>query len=329
MSLEKAQSIVKQEMAQHELRLIDIHGGEPLLNFPLIKELCEWFWDTYPNAETKFFITTNGTQFDGKKEWLKLHCKQIVCALSLDGTPEMNIANRGCAIDEDTLKFVHRLWPTQTVKMTISHTTLPHIAQGVIYAHNHKLRVSANLAYGVDWREDEVVAYKVQLDQLVDFYKLHPDIEPCSIFDAEKLINILKPYSLKRHCQAGQAYYAYDVDGQCYPCHVFAGNTLESSRWVEAASIDFKNDELFDDPECKKCSIHNICPTCYGMNFIERGHVYSRDKSMCEFIKAEKLATCKLYEHKIMLKRLENITEKEYLVLSSINAIHKIFNGEH
>lgn len=326
LSLGQAKSIVRKEMARCELRLVDIHGGEPLLNFPLIKELCEWFWSTYPSAETKFFITTNGTQFEGKKDWFKKHYKQIVCALSLDGTPEMNLANRGYVVAEDTLEFVHQLWPAQTVKMTISHLTLPHVAKGVIYAHDHGFRVSANLAYGVDWTEDEIEVYKGQLRCLTDYYIDHPDIEPCSIFDSEKLISILQPYSLKRHCQAGQMYHAYDVDGQCYPCHVFAGNTLESSRWVEAALIDFKNDELFDDPECRECPIHNICPTCYGMNFIERGHVYSRDKSMCEFVKAEKLAACKLHTHKIMSKQLEKITEKEYLVLSSINTIQRILH---
>ena len=329
MSLEQAKSIVEREMSLHELYLIDVHGGEPLLNFPLIKELCEWFWATYPKSKTKFFITTNGTLFDGKKDWFKQHSKQIICALSLDGTPEMNQANRGCVIGEDTLALFHQLWPNQSVKMTISHATLPHLAEGVIFAHNHGFPVSANLAYGLDWRNDEVNNYQEQLSQLVDFYIQNPNLKPCTIFDEEKLIGILQPYSLKRHCQAGQTYHAYDIDGQCYPCHVFAGNTLESSRWEETASIDFKNDELFDDPECKDCPIHNICPTCYGMNFIERGSVYSRDKSMCDFIKAEKLATCKLHESNIMSKRLEDITEKEYLILSSINSIYKIYNENH
>ena len=134
-----------------------------------------------------------------------------------------------------------------------------------------------------------------------------------SIFNGEKLVSILKPYSLARHCQAGQSFHAYDIDGKKYPCHVFSGNTLKSNEWEKVSCVDFHDDSMFDDPDCKECPIHNICPTCYGMNFIERGSLYSRDKNMCKFIIAEKIATCKLYKHRIMSKDINDISEQEYL----------------
>lgn len=81
------------------------------------------------------------------------------------------------------------------------------------------------------------------------------------------------------------------------------------------------DDALFDDPTCKDCVIHNICPTCYGMNYIERGNVYSRDKSMCAYIKVEKSATCKLHKQRIMSKDFDSITEREYLILRAIQEI--------
>lgn len=322
MTFEQAKEIISHEHAKNELKIIEFHGGEPLLNFELIRDICEWFWKEYPNSKTDFFLTTNGTLFtEENKKWFEANHTRIVCALSLDGSPEMNFINRGCVINEDTLSFMKKLWPRQNIKMTISLDTLPRISEGVIYAHQHNFRVSANLAYGVDWTKNKVNIYEQELQKLVDFYIANPDIEPCSIFKGEKLIRVLMPYSLKRHCQAGQSFHAFDIDGKKYPCHVFAGNTLKAEKWESISDIDFMDDSLFDDTECKTCEIHNVCPTCFGMNFIERGEVYRRDKAMCEYIKAEITATCKLYKHRILSKNFDDITEKEYLILKAIETL--------
>ena len=322
MSFEMAKDIIRKELLSNDINEIEFHGGEPMLHFNLIKKVCEWVWKEFPNNEAKFFLTTNGTQFtDENKVWFKENFKKIVCALSLDGTPQMNLDNRGCVINEDTLSFLRNLWPRQTIKMTISLKTLPSLAEGVIYAHEQGFKVSANLAYGIDWGKSDIDIYKRELQKLVDYYLEHSEIEPCSMFDGEKLVKILMPYSLTRHCQAGQTFHAYDIDGRKYPCHVFCGNTLKAEKWQEISDSDFKDDTLFDDPTCRECVIHNICPTCYGMNYIERGKVYSRDKSMCDFIVAEKVAACKLHEQKIMSKDIDSITEKEYLILKAIQKI--------
>ena len=326
MSLNQAKRIIKQEITVKAIKVIEFHGGEPLLSFPLIKDICEWFWQTYPDLQVKFFLTTNGTQFtESIKKWFEINHKKIVCSLSLDGTPKMNLTNRGCIISDDILSFMNNLWPLQSIKMTISLATLPSLSEGVIYAHEHNFRISANLAYGIDWTKSDIQVYERELQRLVDYYKVHPELEPCSILNGDKLIKILMPYSLKRHCQAGQTYHAYDIDGQRYPCQVFAGNTLKADQWKSISDTDFKDDKLFDDPECKDCPIHNICSTCFGMNFIERGCINSRDKAMCDFIKAEKLATCRLYKHKILAKDIDSVTEKEYLILKAIQKLSEYY----
>ena len=45
---------------------------------------------------------------------------------------------------------------------------------------------------------------------------------------------------------------------------------------------------------------------------------------MCDFIKVEKKAACKLNKQKILSKKLEAITEKEYLILSAIDLIENL-----
>ena len=78
MSFETAKSIIEREISAKDLKLIEFHGGEPLLNFPLIKDICEWFWKTYPELDTKFFLTTNGTQFnESNMLWFEENHKKI------------------------------------------------------------------------------------------------------------------------------------------------------------------------------------------------------------------------------------------------------------
>ena len=177
MSFETAKGIIEREVSLKDLKLIEFHGGEPLLNFSLIKDICEWFWNTYPELDTKFFLTTNGTQFnESNLLWFEENHKKIACALSLDGTPEMNKINRGCVIDETTIALFLRLWPEQNIKMTISLETLPMLSQGIIYAHEKGFRVSANLAYGLDWKKIALNDYERELYILVQYYSEHPNL---------------------------------------------------------------------------------------------------------------------------------------------------------
>lgn len=78
MSIGTAKSIVDKEIHRiHDLNpdamlKFDLFDGEPLLCFPLIKELCEWAWlQDYP-LRYYFSITTNGTLLNGDiKDWLR------------------------------------------------------------------------------------------------------------------------------------------------------------------------------------------------------------------------------------------------------------------
>lgn len=321
MDFETAKSIIKNEIGldKNGVFLIEFHGGEPFLNFGLLRQICEWFWQTFPEAKTRFFVTINGTKFtEESKLWLSNNKQKITVALSLDGTPEMNLKNRGCSISDEVLLFVHNNWPIQNIKMTISEKTFGMLSQGVIYAHELGFPVSVNLAYGVDWNPNDVDIYAHELDKLVYYYSKHPEVEKCSIF-SKSIIPILKPYEVTRHCQAGRKFKAYDVDGNYFPCHVFSSNTLKSDEWEKISTCDFENDNtLYEDTSCKECVIHNICPTCYGMNFIERGHPGIRDKRMCKFIFQEKIALSKLKKIEILRKKISDISEIEYLELKAI-----------
>jgi uncharacterized protein len=66
---------------------IGFYGGEPLLNFELIKQCVSYFSTTYPNIKPQYAITTNGTLLDAEKRaFLIAHNFSI--AVSIDGPRE-------------------------------------------------------------------------------------------------------------------------------------------------------------------------------------------------------------------------------------------------
>ena len=324
MSQQKAIDIISNvlENSLYPAVEIDFHGGEPLLNFPLIKNTCEYFWQQKQKRPYMFFASTNGSCLtEEMKNWFILHKDRICLGLSLDGTPQMNYTNRGYYIPDDVLDFFVTTWPHQSVKMTISPNTISNIGNGIIFAHKKGFEVSVNLAYGINWDKKLVPIYEQELMKVLQFYLDNPNIKPCSIFD-KTVKEIFYRTPLKRFCGAGKQLKAFDVDGNMYPCHVFGPNTLNISDWEMIKKLDLSHDEeLFIDKECTGCPIQRICPTCHGMNYLERGDVGKRDKRLCPFIKTEKKLLCLYLKETILQKDINELNETDYLELSAVKKL--------
>lgn len=324
MSLEVGKKIIIESfknIQQENYNLIefDFHGGEPFMNFNFIQNICEWTWSQEWPISYRFFGTTNGTLLsDNTKNWLAYNKDRICFALSMDGTPEMNRVNRGCSIPDKNLQFFQTNWPSQPVKMTISKETITNISEGIIYAHKKGFNVSVNMAYGIDWDSSYLDIYIKELDVLVEYYKENIETLPCSIFD-KNLAPIYLEKNNVRHCGAGRNMQTFDTEGESFPCQMFSSNSTKAEEWNKIIKYDFINDNsLYQDSECSTCSIYNICPTCYGMNFLERGLIGRRDKRLCPFIKEEKRALAKYLLYKINNKEIEELDEFDYLNLKAI-----------
>lgn len=293
MSLDIAKQIVDQELSvlDDDMALeFDLFGGEPFLEFPLIKELTEYICRTKGNKNCFVFATTNGTLVHGEiQNWLKAHRGCFVCGLSLDGTREMHNTNRSNSYDDIDLEFFRELYPNQDVKMTISAETLPALAEGVIDIHKKGFLVSCNLAYNIDWSNSGNADILMrELNKLIDFYLVNPDIEPCSIL-AMGIHNIGMPENdAVRFCGAGIYMRAYDIDGTSYPCQFFMPLSLGEKRAHCAKDIVFPEDiipEEYLDIKCRDCIIQSVCPNCFGANYANTGSIYSRDDNMCRLTK--------------------------------------------
>jgi radical SAM protein with 4Fe4S-binding SPASM domain len=273
----------------------DFIGGEPFLEFELIRDLCEWAWGNSWSKPYVFFATTNGTVFTGAmKDWLTRHRERFYVSLSFDGLPQAQCMNRSNSSERIDLNFFAGCWPDQPAKMTVSPESLPLLADGVIFLHEHGFRVGANLALGIPWDSRLVEPFAGQLDALAEYYLGHPNITPANILDM-KLHGILdeRP-GPRKFCGTHDHMITIDTDGEAYPCHTFTPLVLTPQQISELRKMDLDDLNLYDSELCSHCSILKICPTCYGLNYKVRGKLSERDTGdYCRFIKTQVRANCR------------------------------------
>ena len=286
MTFETAASILHKELSnssEYDYVEVAFHGGEPLLEFDLMKAICEYVWAGDYNCNYYFFATTNGTLLsDDMKEWFSENRDKIMLGLSLDGTKDVQDHNRSGSYDMIDLAFFKELWPNQPVKMTISNYTVGRLAESVIHAHGCGFKVSANFAFGIDWEKADLDQLDDELEKLIEYYVAEPYTEPCSLIGQK--FELVGSGSC-RWCGAGKSMKVYDTEGTLFPCHYFMGFSIGESQSEKARDIDFSNDELFRSVGCDGCAVYPVCPTCYGYNYASTGSVSKRDKGLCVLTK--------------------------------------------
>lgn len=296
MSIATAKSIVDKEIHRiHDLNQdavlkFDLFGGEPLLCFPLIKELCEWAWQQDYPLQYYFSITTNGTLLnDNIKDWLRQHKERISLVMSIDGDADTQRKNRGCNSEQLPTEFIHETWPESHLKATASKDSLQTFGDDVIYWLERGYNIEGSIAMGVRWTKEDALVYKRELEKIANYYLEHPSVVPMHIFN-QPLARVFTPQDEfpQINCGIGRTSVLYNYDGTEYPCHMLLPVTTGDAHTLDKIKdIDWTDNERFFDPECKVCAFRNLCRTCYGFNYNERGDVAHRDKGLCEMLLAE------------------------------------------
>ena len=296
------------------------------LEFDLIKSICDYIWSKEWKKKVICFATTNGTLVHGKiKDWLIDNKDRFTCGLSLDGLPEAHNVNRSNSFDKIDCKFFIDTWNVQYVKMTVSPETLPMLAEGVKYLHSLGFEIDNNLAYGVDWTDQNYLTIlEEQLKLLVDYYIDNPSIKPCRMLNLH-LENIASDIKIPRWCGAGKGLRSYDVLGRKYPCQMFTPLSNSNIDYGEILKIDFSETNTIDE-KCKDCLIYNICPTCYGHNYSATGSISKRDKSLCALTKISVKAIAYLWFSKLNKYSREQLDISDEKAVLLIDAIDKIAN---
>ena len=192
-------------------------GGEPLLEFDLIKEIVAYACSEKRKDNYIFFATTNGTVLSKEmKEWFAAHKELFILVLSLDGAKETHNYNRSNSFEEIDVDFFLANWPNQRIKMTLSEYSLPRLAENIKFLHSKGFQDigGVNLAEGdFDWSDDKYIKLLVpQLKELVKFYTDNETSVLNQMFSKQLSFCEVKVKEKRKWCGTGSPF--FDIDGK-------------------------------------------------------------------------------------------------------------------
>ena len=308
---------------------VDFFGGEPTMNFEVVKQLVEYgrSLEEANNKKFRFTLTTNGILLDDDiLEFANKEMGNIV--LSIDGRKEINDLMRptrnghGSSYDIIMPKFK---------KVAESRNQNNYYVRGT-FTHNN-LDFANDVLHLADEGFEQISVEPV-VAQPTDDYAIRPEDVPfiCEQYDllAKELVKRKKagngfnffhfmidlnggPCVAKRlsGCGSGCEYLAVTPWGDFYPCHQFVGiedykmGSLNDGTFNNELKTAFAGSHVYSKPECKKCWAKFYCSGgCNANNYIYAGDIHNAHKLSCQIQK-------KRLECAIMLKAVKMLETAE------------------
>lgn len=312
---------------------VDFFGGEPLMNWDVVKETVDYaknLEEKY-NKHFNFTLTTNGMLLDDDKiEYLNENMKNVV--LSLDGRREIHdefrktIGGKG-SFDTVVPKFQNfvskRGDKEYYMRGTYTANNLDFTKDIKTYLDLGFKRTSLEPVVGnskSDYalKEEDLPVlfeeYEKLADMMIDaidnnnkfiFYHYMIDLEngPC----AHKRIS---------GCGSGTEYMAITPSGELYPCHQFVGNDDFIIGDINQGIIrddiieDFKKCNCYSKEECKSCWANMYCSGgCAANNYNANGDINETHDYSCKLFKKriEMAIAIKIYEYMKESEKKESI----------------------
>ncbi len=222
------------ESRQQEL-LLNFYGGEPLLEFPLVRRAVAYALRHLGRRRSiRFGIITNGTLLRPETaEFLARH--RFKTQISFDGVPAMQeLRGRGTHRILDALlsrlRKRHALWFEEDVRvsMTLLTATIPYMAESVAYFITKSVRdihVSPSSTHEWAWRPERIDELDAQFEKVFKICLAHwrrTARIPFEPFRRGGPKSVHSPQG-RAMCGVGKGQLlAVDVDGQVHGCSMFA-----------------------------------------------------------------------------------------------------------
>ena len=325
----KAIDFLLEESGNRKNLELDFFGGEPLMNFEVVKQIVAYGREREKEygKTFRFTITTNGTMLnDDSIAFINQEMSNVV--LSIDGRKEVNDRMRPTAGGKGTYDII-----------------LPKFKKLVDGRSKDKdWYVRGTFTkYNLDFAEDVFNLYEAGFDQIsvepvvCDAkypYALTEEDLPAISAEYERLAQRLLaqdragkhfnffhfmidldqgPCAVKRlrGCGCGNEYVAITPDGDIYPCHQFVGmeeykmGSLEDGTFNREMQLDFAKAHIYNKPRCRECWAKFYCSGgCNANNYQYMGDIRSAHTLSCEFEK-------KRVECAIMIQAVKSLERNE------------------
>lgn len=306
----RAIDFLLERSADRENLELDFFGGEPTMNFQVVKDIVEYARSKEEASHKKFrfTVTTNGLLLDDDKiDFINREMSNVV--LSIDGRKEV------------TDRVRHRVDGSGCYD-----TILPKF-QKLVKARDPERDYYVRgtfTKYNLDFTEDVLSLYEAGFNQIsvepvmADHdapYALTERDMPKVFSEYERLAETVLQYDKQgkhfnffhfmldlnqgpcaikrlRGCGAGNEYVAVTPDGDIYPCHQFVGQTewkmgsLYDGTFDERKKDYFSKATIYAKSDCKGCWAKFYCSGgCNANNYLYMGDVLKSHKFSCELEK--------------------------------------------
>jgi radical SAM protein with 4Fe4S-binding SPASM domain len=326
--------IFENKPADRDFIEIRFFGGEPLLEFNLIKKIVDYILQKDPKDEYVLYATTNGTLLtDEMKQWCTENRSHFRLGLSLDGTRETQNHNRSNSFDDIDIDYFLQTWPNQGVKMTLSEYSLSHLAADIKYLHScgFKHIDGVNLFEGIfDWDKDKYLHILAeQFKELVEFYLENNHLRPNQLFRQHLNWCETKRGLREKWCGVGVATLFFDTDGEKYPCPYITPLTFKHDDLDDLLKVDYNDADQFIDEDCfTNCYIYPICPTCAGVNYSMYRQFNKRLRTKCRVFKLLAVFLADLQGKRIIQSPESDNNNIRYYTIEAIKKIRQKYYTE-
>lgn len=282
--------------------VVTFFGGEPLLQFDLLRDTVLYSRETY-DRRVEFRMSTNGTLLTSDiLSFLKEY--HVYFVLSIDGHQKQHDCCRQFADGSgsyqsvaDKLDAVFAVNPYTIAVSVLVPDTVDHLASGVIDLFDRRFRyVLQTLDYSAPWKSRHLRRMKNEYARLGDFYfdrMVRGDKIYYSPFDERIKTWAQKPYDKGDLCDLANSQIAVAPSGRIYPCVQFIGtdDAWHSENAIGDVTSGFDaNRRLYyveqnyrEKASCSGCALKGRCATyCGCINWRATGHLDRVPPIICE-----------------------------------------------
>ena len=314
--VEKALRYIYTEyMPEYKKYRIDfVSGGEPLLNFDIIRDVREVSNQLYEETgkPLEMWVCTNGTLLTD--EILQyLDDNHINIGISLDGDEQQhNLIRkdyRGLGTYQTIIENIKRIQQSPTLSshmkdiwglVVITSKTRSivdilrhHESIGLKNVQMKIVRLKKDSEYAITM--ENVNRIKAMYDELFDWFEeeaRHQSVQHALMimndndFAGKIMRRLLLHYVVLNRCQAGRSKVSVAANGDLYPCDSFVGREEFCLGNIETGitkESPFKNLTVDTNDSCSNCWARYMCSgDCYHNSFLTNGSIYKPDPVICE-----------------------------------------------
>lgn len=288
---------------------VDFFGGEPLMNFDVVKQTVEYARsiEKQHNKNFRFTITTNGLLLtDDKIDFINREMSNVV--LSLDGRKEVNDKLRVSPNGQGSFDAIVPKYQ----KLVKERGDKDYYVRGTFTRNN--LDFTNDVIKMAELGFDQLSIEPVVSDEKLDYSIKEADLP--RVFEeyetlAKEMIKRKKngkcfnffhfmidldqgPCAIKRlrGCSCGNEYIAVTPNGDIYPCHQFVGheqwrmgNVVEST-FSDEIKNQFAKTNIYTKEKCKNCWAKFFCSGgCNANSWQYEGDIAKSHSISCELEK--------------------------------------------